>query len=122
MWKWFYYSPNTLKEMYEREVKIQAKKGIVRPRSPAILTPLLFSLLPACPRLASLSLALPAPFVDINPTSLSISQALSRLPQPHIVTSFCLVENHVPTVKQWTASFTPHQSMVQETCPRNRIL
>jgi len=27
MWKWFYYAPNTLKEMYDRQIKLAAKKG-----------------------------------------------------------------------------------------------
>lgn len=31
MWKWFYYSPNTLKEMYERQEMLATKKGEVRP-------------------------------------------------------------------------------------------
>jgi len=29
MWKWFYYSPNTLKEMYERQEMLATKKGEV---------------------------------------------------------------------------------------------
>ena len=34
MWKWFYYAPNTLKEMYDRQIALAAKKGdtsIVQP-------------------------------------------------------------------------------------------
>mmetsp|Transcript_10360 Transcript_10360/g.24355 ORF Transcript_10360/g.24355 Transcript_10360/m.24355 type:complete len:480 (-) Transcript_10360:53-1492(-) len=33
MWKWFYYSPNTLKEMYDRQQKLAEKKGktVVQP-------------------------------------------------------------------------------------------
>lgn len=31
MWKWFYYSPNTLKEMYDRQQKLAEKKGKVGP-------------------------------------------------------------------------------------------
>ncbi len=27
MWKWFYYTPNTLKEMYARQQQLAAKRG-----------------------------------------------------------------------------------------------